>query len=173
MSRSSRRALTALILAAACFAAVVVSHRARQDRGAVDGPALPRDARQARVERVVDGDTVVLSGAGKSRLIGIDTPEVYGREECWGPEASDYTKEQLGGQSVRYTVGREPRDRYGRLLVYLWLGDGRSFNALLAARGYATPLTIQPNSVYAKTFRRLAGAARRAELGLWGHCSPK
>ena len=56
---------------------------------------------------------------------------------------------------MRYTVGREERDRYGRLLVYLWLEDGRSFNALLVSRGYAQPLTIQPE-------QRLRGPLRAA-----------
>ncbi len=105
------------------------------------GPALPEGAVSATVDRVVDGDTVELSGVGKARLIGIDTPEVYGGVECYGREASAYAKRQLDGQRVRYTVGRGERDRYGRLLVYLWLNDGRSFNALLVSRGYAQPLT--------------------------------
>src|SRR5688500_3226411 len=90
------------------------------DTGAVSGPVVPSDARQATVVRVVDGDTVELGGGlGKSRLIGVDTPEVYGGVECYGREASAYAKRQLDGRSVRYTIGREERDRYGRLLVYL------------------------------------------------------
>ncbi|HEV2724401.1 MAG TPA: hypothetical protein VGV10_07185, partial [Thermoleophilaceae bacterium] len=63
------------------------------------GPALPRGAREATVVRVVDGDTVELGGGlGKSRLIGIDTPEVYGGVECYGREASAYAKRQLEGR---------------------------------------------------------------------------
>src|SRR4051812_9959267 len=76
----------------------------------------------ARVVRVVDGDTVVLSGLGKTRLIGVDTPEVYGGVECYGREASAFTKRTLPpGESVRYRLGTEPRDRYGRALAYVWL----------------------------------------------------
>ena len=137
------------------------------DTGPVSGPALPSETREAAVVRVVDGDTVELSGVGKSRIIGVDTPEVYGGVECYGREASAYAKRVLGGRRVRYTVGREERDRYGRLLVYLWLEDGRSFNALLVSRGYAQPLTIQPNSDYADVFVRLARRARQREVGLW------
>jgi micrococcal nuclease len=138
------------------------------DSGPVSGPPLPQAARQATVERVVDGDTVELGdGLGKSRLIGIDTPEVYGGVECYGREASAYAKRQVEGRTVRYTVGRDDRDRYGRLLVYLWLEDGRSFNAMLVSRGYAQPLTIQPNSDYADLFTRLARRARERSLGLW------
>ena len=110
----------------------------------------------------MDGDTVELSGIGKARLIGIDTPEVYGGVECYGREASAYAKRQLDGERVSYTVGRDERDRYGRVLVYLWLADGRSFNALLVSRGFAQPLTIPPNDDYADLFVRLSRRARRA-----------
>jgi micrococcal nuclease len=132
---------------------------------------LPASARGATVDRVVDGDTVELSGLGKARLIGIDTPEVYGGVECYGREASAYAKRQLGGERVRYTVGRDDRDRYGRLLVYLWLDDGRSFNALLVSRGFAQPLTIPPNDDYAGLFVRLSRRARELGVGLWGETS--
>jgi micrococcal nuclease len=137
------------------------------DTGPVSGPSLPSGAKDVAVKRVVDGDTVELAGLGKARIIGVDTPEVYGGVECYGHEASEFTKRQLDGARVRYTVGREERDRYGRLLVYLWLEDGRSFNALLVARGYAQPLTIPPDDDYAPVFVRLSRAARDAKRGLW------
>jgi micrococcal nuclease len=137
------------------------------DAGAVSGPLVPADARSATVSRVVDGDTVELRGVGKVRLIGVDTPEVYGGVECYGREASAYAKRQLAGRRVRYAVGREERDRYGRLLAYLWLEDGRSFNALLVSGGYAQPLTIPPNDDYADLFVRLSRRARDRALGLW------
>lgn len=141
------------------------------DTGAVSGPALPGNASAATVVRVVDGDTVELGGGlGKSRLIGVDTPEVYGGVECYGPEASAYAKRQLDNRRVRYAVGREERDRYGRLLVYLWLEDGRSFNAMLVSRGYARPLTIRPNSDYADLFAALSRRARERAVGLWSAC---
>jgi micrococcal nuclease len=129
-----------------------------------------QDARgQAEVVRVVDGDTVVLSGIGKVRLIGIDTPEVYGEAECFGREASRFAKRELPpGRKVTYRLGTEPRDRYGRALAYVWLPDGTMFNELLAQRGYAQPLTIPPNVDYAERFRADAARARRESLGLWG-----
>ena len=101
------------------------------------------DDTSSRVVRVVDGDTVRLAGLGPVRLIGIDTPEVFGGRECFGRQASAFAKRSLApGAPVRYRVGAERRDRYGRLLAYVYLPDGRLFNELLAERGYATPLTI-------------------------------
>jgi micrococcal nuclease len=101
-------------------------------------------------------------------LIGVDTPEVFGEQECFGREASEFAKRVLR-PGVRVTVERdvEARDRYGRTLVYLQLPDGRSFNELLVARGFAVPLTVPPNVRYAERFRRLARRARRREAGLW------
>jgi micrococcal nuclease len=123
------------------------------------------------VVRVVDGDTVELQWAGKSRLIGVDTPEVYGGQECFGREASAFAKRVLRpGLRVRVERDVEARDRYGRTLVYLRLPDGRSFNELLVAEGYAVPLTIPPNVRHAERFKRLARTARERAAGLWSRC---
>lgn len=136
----------------------------------------PGDASSARVERVVDGDTIRLEGVGSVRLIGIDTPETYGgRDECFGPEATRYVSGLLPpGARVRYTVGEEPRDRYGRLLVYLYTGDGAALNHVLVTAGYATTLTIAPNDRYARLFERAERRARRARSGMWARagCAP-
>jgi micrococcal nuclease len=166
----TRRRLIPLALLVLALGTGYVSGRLQGDDGSVDGPALPGDARPTTVTRVVDGDTVVLAGPGKVRLIGVDTPEVYGGRECFGAEASDYAKGMLDGRRVSYTVGREARDRYGRLLAYVWLEDGRSFNALLVAGGYARTLTIRPNDIYERDFARLARSARERGRGLWGPC---
>jgi micrococcal nuclease len=124
------------------------------------------------VVSVTDGDTIRLSGIGKVRLIGIDTPEVYGHAECYGAAASEFTKRLLPpGRTVRYRLGREERDRYGRALAYVWLDDGTFVNRLLAARGYATPLTIPPNDDYASTFVKAAREARRKGIGLWANAA--
>ena len=135
-----------------------------------DDAAPARDA-TARVVRVVDGDTVILAGLGRSRLIGVDTPEVHGDPECYGRRASAYAERALHGRRVRYRLGAEQRDRFGRALVYLWLGDGRLFNAMLVRDGYAQPLTIPPNVEFADRFVALARRARRDGRGLWGVCA--
>jgi micrococcal nuclease len=133
----------------------------------------PGDASTARVERVVDGDTIRLRGVGAVRLIGIDTPETYGgRAECFGPEATRYVEGLLPpGARVRYTVGEEPRDRYGRLLVYLYMPDGAALNYVLVTAGYATALTIRPNDRYAKVFERAEKGARLAKSGMWARAN--
>jgi micrococcal nuclease len=98
----------------------------------------------------------------------MDTPEVFGEQECFGREASAFVERVLPpGRRVSYRVGVEPRDRYGRALAYVYLQDGRMLNALLVTRGYATPLTIPPNVDFAGRFRSLARRARDRELGLW------
>ena len=126
----------------------------------------------AQVTKVTDGDTIHLSGLGSVRLIGIDTPEVYGGAECFGQEASAFAKRLLPlGTRVRYRVGVDERDRYGRLLAYVWLPNGRMLNRVLVSAGYAQPLTIPPNVEFAALFRRAAAAARRAGRGLWRACA--
>jgi micrococcal nuclease len=123
------------------------------------------------VTKVTDGDTIRLGALGSVRLIGIDTPEVYGDAECFGREASRFAARLLPlGTRVRYRIGVEGRDRYGRLLAYVWLPDGRMLNRVMIEEGYAQPLTIPPNVAFADVFRAGARAARRAGLGLWQAC---
>ena len=138
-----------------------------------DSPAPlsdPSSDTDARVTKHTDGDTLWLSGIGKVRLIGVDTPEVYGSEvECFGRQASAFVERAVPlGARVRYRLGVEERDRYGRALAYVWLEDGRFLNRLLVARGYAQPLTVPPNVAHAVTFARAARRAREAGRGLWG-----
>jgi micrococcal nuclease len=135
--------------------------------GASD-PAPPARLTEARVTRHTDGDTLWLSGIGKVRLIGVDTPEVHGRVECFGRAASAFVRRLLPlGARVRYSLGVEPRDRYGRALAYLYTDDGRFVNLLLVRRGYAQPLTVPPNDHFAARFGRAARGARARGAGLW------
>jgi micrococcal nuclease len=129
------------------------------------------DGISARVTSVSDGDTIDLSGIGTVRLIGIDTPEVFGEQECFGRQASAYLRRLLPpGTRVRYRLGVEERDRYGRALAYVYLEDGRLVNELLAEEGYAQPLTIPPNDELADRFVAAARRAREAGRGLWRAC---
>jgi micrococcal nuclease len=137
----------------------------------VTAPSGRADSASARVTRHTDGDTVWLSGIGKVRLIGVDTPEVFGGAECFGRRASAFTQRVLRiGRRVRYRLGVEERDRYGRALAYVWLEDGRMFNELLVERGYAQPLTIPPNDEYEPLFVAAGRRARERGVGLWRAC---
>jgi micrococcal nuclease len=156
-------ALAALAAALAVFVSIT-----REGRPASAGP---RAQIADRVTRVVDGDTVILRDLGRSRLIGVDTPEVHGEVECYGRAASAYTQRVLDGRRVRYRLGVEDRDRYGRALVSLWLDDGRFFNAMLVRDGYALTLTIPPNVEFAERLAALAREARRQQRGLWRACA--
>ena len=130
----------------------------------------------ATVIRVVDGDTVIArlrnGGLEKIRLLGVDTPEVVDPRkpvQCFGSEASAYTKSRLTGRRVSLELDAEPRDKYGRLLAYVIVG-GRRHNDELLERGYARLLVIPPNGSHARTMLREELAARAAGRGLWGEC---
>ena len=109
-----------------------------------------------------------------ARIVGVDTPETVKPDtpvQCFGPRASAFSKHVLGAAGrVRYRVALEPVDAYGRSLVYLWLPDGRFFNAMLVRRGLARTLPFPPNTRYAPRFARLAERAARRGRGLWGRC---
>jgi endonuclease YncB( thermonuclease family) len=136
-------------------------------------PDAPKDAVPAEVQRVSDGDTFVATVKGRReriRVIGVDTPESVSPnqpDEPYGEEASDFAKHHLDGETVRLAGDAEPRDRYGRMLAYVWLEDGTFWNALLVAEGYAQQLTVPPNVTYERLFRRLVSEARREDRGLW------
>ena len=135
-------------------------------------------ATSATVAHVTDGDTIGIvwpSGAQATvRLIGVDTPETVRPDEpieCYGPEASDYTKSLLPeGTQVSLEFDRQHLDPYGRTLAYVYLDDGRMLNALLLENGYGRVLIISPNDHYAAMFYSLEDQAKANETGLWGAC---
>lgn len=155
------------------LAAAVMAACGEIEFGALDdqGPAATRSA---RVERVVDGDTLKLAGGERVRLIGVDTPETKkpgSPVECFGKAASKLTEDLVEGRAVDLAVDVEERDRYGRLLAYVTRrADGLDLNAELLRRGYATVLTVPPNVRREAEFRRLARQAREARRGLWRSC---
>ena len=129
----------------------------------------------ARVVAVVDGDTIEVQYGERRetvRLLGVDTPETVHPlrpVECFGPEASAFTRSRLLGRTVRLSYDRVRRDGYGRLLAYLEV-DGRRFNDALLDGGFATLLVIPPNGAHGRTMLDRELAARRAARGLWGAC---
>jgi micrococcal nuclease len=137
--------------------------------GGATGPA--RGVRVPVVE-IVDGDTieVLINGTAEPvRYIGVDTPEVDPRigVECFGHRASEFNADLVSGETVRLVFDAERRDRYERLLAYVYLGE-RFVNAELVREGYATTLTIPPNDSFAGLFERLERAAGAGGRGLWG-----
>lgn len=143
-----------------------------------DGAPLPPDV--GVVVHVVDGDTVDLEIDGQTervRLIGLDAPESVSRADpvqCYGPEASAALDALLPeGTALRLERDAEARDRYDRLLLYLYLPvtDGEVFvNEWLIANGFATTMFFEPNTTFEARFNGVRRDAEAAGVGLWGAC---
>ena len=131
-----------------------------------------------RVVRVIDGDTirVALDDPREQRTvryIGVDTPETVKPGEpvqCYGEAASAFNRRLVAGRRVRLVLGRERRDRYGRLLAYVNVEGGALVEDELLRGGYARTLTIPPNDDRASHFALLERRARRQGRGLWTAC---
>lgn len=127
------------------------------------------------VLRVVDGDTIVVSGVGTVRLIGVDTPEsVHPRMavEEFSREAVAFTRQLAQNVNVELEFDWPLKDRYGRTLAYVFLPDGRMLNAELIGQGYGHAYTQRPFK-YIERFRRLEREARENRRGLWGTVKTK
>jgi micrococcal nuclease len=124
------------------------------------------------VTRVVDGDTVMLDTGEKLRYIGIDTPETkHPRKpvEYFGKEASAVNTKLVSGKDILVEFDVVKRDKYGRLLGYVFLPDGTFINAELVKQGYAKVYTYPPNVRYAALFRQLQAEAVKQRRGLWSN----
>ncbi|MEM7346109.1 MAG: thermonuclease family protein [Chloroflexota bacterium] len=149
---------------------------------------IPAEAMRARVIRVADGDTLTvmiedgqLAGFEETiRMLGIDTPETVHPKrppECYGQQASDFTKATFAGSEaataivlVQLDPQTETRDRFGRLLAHLWLEDGRLFNEILLAEGYARHNDYGSASVHKARYTAAEINAQTNQLGLWSAC---
>ena len=121
---------------------------------------------------MIDGDTIVVGPEERVRLIGIDTPESVKPGtpvECFAREASAAMKRLVEGKRVRLELDVEKRDRYGRLLAYVYTGD-LFVNAEMVRNGYASVATFPPNIRHVDELVRLQREARQAGRGLWSHC---
>ncbi len=135
------------------------------------------------VVRAVDGDTLKLENGERVRLIGIDTPEVYESTKLYrdskksgqdikaiqalGKRSSGFTRDLVEGKRVRLEFDVEKRDKYQRLLAYVYLKDGIFVNAEIVKQGYASLMTYPPNIKYVDTFKELYQEARVNNRGLW------
>jgi micrococcal nuclease len=142
---------------------------------------------KATVLRVIDGDTlkVLINGQEESvRLIGIDTPESKANKKglndaarsqkdietivSLGKEATRHVRSLVKkGDSVDIEFDVQPRDRYGRLLGYVYLSNGTFLNEEIVRAGYASPMTIPPNVKYKDRFLNAFREARENRRGLW------
>ena len=115
------------------------------------------------VTRVIDGDTIEIEGGERVRYLGIDTPEV---KEHFGSEALKKNQELVEGRRVYLEKDTENRDKYGRLLRYVWIGN-TMVNGELVRIGYARSYSYLPNVKYQVYFLQLEIQARDQHLGMW------
>lgn len=163
-----------IIIAALCYFVPQYWQQITQNQLA---EALPSGS--YRVVRVVDGDTIVISYQGKEekvRLIGVDTPESVhsdaSKNTPYGKIASDYTKAQLTGKTIQLEFDVQERDKYGRLLAYVYV-DGKMYNKTLLEEGHAKVATFPPNVKYVEEFQQLEQKAQEEQIGMWQDYAPK
>ena len=119
------------------------------------------------ITKVADGDTVTIKADGKEervRLIGIDAPETAQRP--WGPKATEFTKKLALGKNARVEMDVTARDKYGRLLGYLYVGD-TFVNLELVRQGFAQVYTYPPNVAHTEKFVAAQQEAREQGLNIW------
>jgi micrococcal nuclease len=124
--------------------------------------------------RVIDGDTIELSHGEKVRYIGIDTPEIRERQGSkwlyrpmpYAEEAKDFNRRLVEGKPVRLEFDVQKRDRYNRLLAYVYAGD-KMVNLEMVKEGYAMIYTYPPNVKYVDEFLEAQREARENKRGLW------
>lgn len=130
---------------------------------------------QATVRRVIDGDTIQLTDGRLVRYLGIDAPERRRREgdrwvlnpQPFGEAAAEANRRLVEGKRIHLEYDMRTRDRFGRLLAYVSVGQAMVNEELLKA-GYARRLVIPPEEKYADRLRAAEDEARRERRGLWG-----
>ena len=151
---------------------------------AIDPATLPagaspcREPELVRVDWLADGDTLHIrrqrdGGEEDVRVIGVDTPEVWGQVECYGPEASRFGDAALDDRLIWLTFDGDCIDPYARTLAYVHLSAAPDcfYERLLLRGGYADTLTFQETSTFAEQFDADEAAARAAGVGMWGECA--
>ncbi|MFZ2149577.1 MAG: thermonuclease family protein [Minisyncoccia bacterium] len=129
----------------------------------------------AKVVRVIDGDTVEIEGGQKVRYIGIDTPETVSPRkpvQCFGAEASKKNKELVEGKVVRMEKDVTDKDRYGRLLRYIYIGDS-FINVEMVKQGFAYSYSYPPDISRQAQILKAQQEAESAKRGLWSACPTK
>jgi micrococcal nuclease len=131
------------------------------------------------VTKVIDGDTVIINTGEHVRYVGINTPELHHPTkgvECYGQEAADANRRLVEGKKVRLVKDRSDKDRYGRLLRFVYLepmtsGSAELFvNDELVKQGNAFAQTYKPDIGFKDQFKTSENAAQAAQRGLWKTC---
>lgn len=159
----------------ALLAALLASFVVLAGCGGLAVPEAERDvAREVTVTGVTDGDTIEvrpsINGTGDVRLIGVDAPETAGSPrgaQPYGERASRFAERRLDGRRVTLRFDVEKKDRYGRVLAYVYLPDGTMFNETLLEEGYVQVATFPPNVRHLGRFRAAQRSAREAGRGIW------
>jgi micrococcal nuclease len=149
------------------------SAKSKQDkRTKPPSPGRSSTGGLAKVVAVLDGDTIVLSGGEKVRYAGLNTPETHHPDklpEYCGQEAFEVNRRLVAGKTVRLEYDERRRDKYGRLLAYVYV-DSLFVNAELIRLGYAQVSTFKENQRHHEEFQRLQQDAIEGRRGLWGGC---
>lgn len=126
-------------------------------------PTRPTNLDTARVDRVIDGDTLDLADGTRVRLIGINTPE---REQSYYSEATNFLKNRVEGKTIGIEYDVEVTDQFDRTLAYIWLDDDL-VNVELLLNGYADTYFIPPNTEHENVFNTAEDAAKSEGIGIW------
>lgn len=149
------------------------SEQAKEETKEEAEEEAPVHGQNGKVLSVTDGDTIKVqldNGLSeKVRLILVDTPETKHPRlgvQPFGKEASAFTTKELTGKKVTLELDVEQRDRYGRLLAYVWVGN-TLFNERLIEEGLARVAVFPPNTKYVDRFREVQKKAQASEIGIW------
>ncbi|MDD5668637.1 MAG: thermonuclease family protein [Candidatus Omnitrophica bacterium] len=185
--KSFRRLIITLVSAGVLYLSYSCSNSGRlynTGEGSVKIPfGKSYDYANILVTRVVDGDTLKLENGERVRLIGIDTPEIHESEKLYrdsrktnqdvktikamGKKAAAFTGSLVENKRISLDFDVENRDKYGRLLAYVYLPDGTFVNAEIIQQGFASLMTIPPNVKHVELFKKLYQEARENKRGLW------
>lgn len=172
MKKIPRKYIKRLVIASILVATSAFSVPVLQEKAAELSPGY------YKVVHVADGDTINVLIDGKQekvRFIGVDTPEKNDSRkpvQCYAKAASNFTAEKLDGGSVRLEADAQSdnRDRYGRLLRYVYLHDGTLINKEIIAQGYGFAMTSFPHSKMSD-FTFAQSQAEKEHKGLWNQCT--
>jgi micrococcal nuclease len=138
--------------------------------------SLSPDLEIVTINRVIDGDTAITKDGRTIRFLNIDTPETKKPNTpvmCFGPEASQFSKDVLEGREVTLRKDKEDEDKYGRKLRFIFIAGKntdnieQSINALLVQKGFARREIIRPNNTFEREFTAWESEAQKNGLGVW------